>query len=343
MRNEIIFVNATSATSGGTLTILKQFINSIITENNYSKKYYIFVSFNFSEINVPNIFLIDNIKGKKYIDRLVWDIIGMRKWSKNNNIIPTSIISLQNTGVFFSNIEQSIYLHTSIPFVKESNWNPLKKDERKLWFYRYIYKQWIKLSIRKEHQIIVQTQWMRDNLVKEGYNKKKISVIEPEIATIDFSKINKLKGLENLIVMFYPSADYKYKNHRIIIEAVKEIINTSDLNYNFKIIFTLESSSKQYSLVKKYNLEKYFKFVGLIPYEEVLRYYNECDVVLFPSYIETIGLPLIEAKMFNKKILVSDCQYSKEVLREYDKAIYHPFNNLEKWVDSIKKEIVDKY
>ena len=50
------------------------------------------------------------------------------------------------------------------------------------------------------------------------------------------------------------------------------------------------------------------------------------NILIFPSYIETIGLPLLEAQYTNTLIFAADCPYSREVLEGYHNAyFFHPF------------------
>ncbi len=64
---KIVFINATAATEGGALTILKQFLDSI---NFYSQKdylYYVFCSLpELKQYENEQIKIITEIKGKKW-------------------------------------------------------------------------------------------------------------------------------------------------------------------------------------------------------------------------------------------------------------------------------------
>jgi hypothetical protein len=63
--NKIVFINATAATEGGALTILRQFLEGIATYSNKNMYYYIFCSLD--ELGLyesKNIKIVNNIKGK---------------------------------------------------------------------------------------------------------------------------------------------------------------------------------------------------------------------------------------------------------------------------------------
>lgn len=333
---KIIFVNATSATNGGTLTILNQFIEQINLNKDINKVYYIFVPKQYEDISNKFIKII-HVKAKKYIDRIKWDIYLLKKWSKNNNLKPDLIISLQNTGVYFNNINQIIYLHQALPYSKESSWSLFKKDERKMWFYKNIYKIWINLTIKKSHKVVVQAEWMKNEIIKHGYLEKNLIISKPSMTKINTDKIKPINLGKKYF--FYPAADYKYKNHEVLIKAIDLLEKTKKNLEEFKIIFTLTENSYIYSIIKKRKLERYFLFIGNIKYDEVLSYYKGCQAVVFPSYIESFGLPLIEAQSFRKKIIAADCEYSREVLNGYDNVEFINHNNYIQWASIIQKSI----
>lgn len=54
------------------------------------------------------------------------------------------------------------------------------------------------------------------------------------------------------------------------------------------------------------------------------------SALIFPSYIETVGLPLVEAMSVGAVILAADCEYAHEVLDGYENAfLFDPFKPAE--------------
>ena len=92
-------------------------------------------------------------------------------------------------------------------------------------------------------------------------------------------------------------------------------------------------------MISQYELEDNFEFVGDLSFDQVLQYYKSCDLIVFPSYLETYGLPLVEAAKFGKKILVADLDYAREVLAGYDGARYLPIHSPKAWSDAIHRFI----
>lgn len=78
-------------------------------------------------------------------------------------------------------------------------------------------------------------------------------------------------------------------------------------------------------------------FDGIIPHNDLLRLYKAVDALVFPSTIETFGLPLIEAASMGKPIIASDLDYAREVLGQYKGVSFVPSDNAVAWSDEIMK------
>ncbi|WP_286033946.1 glycosyltransferase [Fusobacterium necrogenes] len=314
-----IVVNNPAAKEGGALTILKNFLETIYNSK-CNNKFYIFVSLEkLKKFEKENIKII--VIGKQNFEqRVIWDNYGLKKYLKVNNIEPDLFLSIQNTGVNLpKNILQLLYYHQPLP-ISEKKWNFFKREERKYWFYKNIYPFFIKQYLNRVDKVIVQTEW-----IKEGFSKKfnyKIDNIVLDKPIIKIPDIDKIEIIpKNKFRIFYPAAPLIYKNHKVIIESLGELKKeVPNLNEKLECIFTFSSGEnlKLDKLIKKYQLENIVKLIGKIPYEKVLCYYKSSDLMIFPSYIETLGLPLIEAQYFNLVILVLDLPYTRELLERYN-------------------------
>ena len=341
---KIVFVNNTAATSGGALTILIQFIENVAINFDENYIFYIFCTVELNQYNSDKIKIINNVKGKKWIDRIAWDLYGLKKWSEVNKIEPNLIISLQNTGIFgFNGINQIIYLHQSLPYYKNAKWNLFKKRERKLWFYKNIYKYIIEKSL-KNSDIIVQTKWMKSAVSNtHAINTERIHVIPPSINSIESKNVNYIDKKCDYM-LFYPAILAEYKNHMVILRALK-LLKANNIKSKIKVIFTFDKFDKDALKINEYiikhSLENEVEFVGKLSYERVLEYYKSSDAVLFPSYIETFGLPLIEAAQFGIPIIVSNLDYAHEALKGYNGARYVEYSDAQKWSNEIS-DLINK-
>ena len=71
-----------------------------------------------------------------------------------------------------------------------------------------------------------------------------------------------------------------------------------------------------------------------MPHDELLRYYKSSQCLLFPSYLETLGLPLLEATSFGLPVLTVDLPYAREVMQNYERASYILYDE-DKWAKAM--------
>ncbi|HII4420784.1 glycosyltransferase [Clostridium perfringens] len=341
MDKKIIFVNNPAAVSGGALSILKQFIEEVALKLNNNFVTYIFCNVDLSEYNCEKVKIINNIKIKRGLGRITWDLFGLKKWSRKNSIKPDLLISLQNTAISgFNNVKQIVYLHQSIPYYKNIKWSIMKKEERIYWFYRYIYKAIIHFSI-KNNYVVVQNNWMKKAILKDHKVKNDhVKIVKPK-----FSSITRYKSVEiDKRVLFYPSSGEIYKNHIVLVEALNLLVNNFNMR-DLKLCFTISKTNFKNKLVlekiNQYNLEDNIDFLGYLKAESLNEYYSKANLVLFPSYIETVGLPLLEAASLNKKILCSDLYYSREALENYKSVKYIKYDDYKNWALFIKDSLYE--
>lgn len=329
-----IVVNNPAAQSGGALTILKQFLDNIY-EYDRKNNYFVIVSLeHLKKYENKNIKIIV-VPRQNFKKRIMWDNFFLKKELKNKKINPDIFISLQNTGVNLSRkINQIVYFHQSIP-LSEKKWNFFKRNERKYWFYKNIYPFFIKLYLNRINTVVVQAEWIKNSFSNFfDYDLNKILIIKPNINIPLIDKV--IYRPKNKFRIFYPAAPFEYKNHSIILESLSKI-----KEYEYECLFTYGKGENLIldKLLEEKNLQNKVKLLGKIPYEEVLEYYKSSDLLIYPSSIETIGLPLIEASTFGLSILSIDKPYAREVLKNYKGVTFIDEKDIKKWSELIVKEI----
>ncbi|WP_238389674.1 glycosyltransferase [Virgibacillus sp. MSP4-1] len=310
------------AESGGALTILNQYYQNAINDKDNE---WIFV------VSTPELQDTKDVKVLKYpwvkkswFHRLYFDNFVAPKLVRKYLTDTDEVISLQNTIIPKVKSFQTLYVHQPLPFVD------IKfgmRENLKFWIYQNIISNIIFRSIRKADRVIVQTKWMKESCLKKTkVTQGKIDIQEPKV-NIEVKKKYKDTNL-NKKIFFYPASGQSYKNHKVIVKATKALIEKG-IN-NFEVYFTISKDDNKetrdiFALVMKYNLPIYF--LGKIKLEEVYNYYSK-SILIFPSYIETFGLPLLEAKLHQTRILASDCEFSHEILDGYDKvAFFNPMSS----------------
>ncbi|EXZ19622.1 glycosyl transferases group 1 family protein [Bacteroides fragilis str. J-143-4] len=88
--------------------------------------------------------------------------------------------------------------------------------------------------------------------------------------------------------------------------------------------------------IAKMGLEKNFIFEGTIPFLQLMSYYKSVTALLFPSYLESFGLPLLEAAKVGLPIVVIDLPYAKDVVGTYDGATFVKMHDSVAWAKAIQ-------
>lgn len=310
------------AESGGALSVLNEVYNEVVLLKDKSGINWTFV------VSKPKLKEMKNIKilrypwiKKSWLHRLIFDNIVAPWIAKKHKI--DKIISLQNVVIPNTNIDQILYVHNSLPF---TDYKYSFIENKYLWFYQNIIGRSIVNSIKKAQRVIVQTKWMEQAcLDKTGIDRNVLKIVPPKVR-VDIKETFK-ETERSMSTFFYPASSVEFKNHRIIVQACKLL---KGKNYKkHKVIFTVNGNENEnirnlYNEVKEHKLP--IEFIGSLERERVFDFYSK-SILLFPSYIETFGLPMLEAKLHKTFILASDYPFSHEILDGYDNVrFFDAFN-----------------
>ncbi len=280
--------------------------------------------------------LFDHFTGKDYLCKLNPDVI-----ISMQNTLPRGAERLSGTV---------IYLHQPLGFQNIKKFSFFNKWERPLAVYQYLIAPEIDRSLKRADRIIVQTQWMKDAVVKkDGISPEKIVIMPPEVPEIvelckhvemagtnelcklrgvggadelcksgdarDFGELCKHKETRQFI---YPAGPILYKDHQCIVNALKILCDRGIRD--MKVIFTERKENLPWVEVPEC-CRDLIEWRGMIKREELLKLYRT-SVMLFPSYIETFGLPLAEACKAGIPVIAADTPFAREILSGYDKASF---------------------
>lgn len=303
-----IVVNAIAASSGGALTVLRSFQKYILENDKDNEWIFLLNDKYIDETDNIKINILGEVKSN-WLNRLKFDLFSGKKYISSLN--PDIVFSLQNTITFGLPYPQVVYMHQSIPFQKIKKFSFFKSEERILAIYQYIIGEFIKKSIKKADKVIVQTKWIKDS-VREFTNIDSDKVIDvfPNFENCSEYKKNNLFDNHKF---FFPAAKHVYKNHQCIYDACDILEKKGVIDYTISLT------------IEEINTIQNINYLGELSFESVLENYNT-STLIFPSYIETVGLPMLEARQMGTIILASDCPFSREVLDGYANAYYfNPF------------------
>lgn len=328
-------VNATAISPGGGLTILEQFISYAADTDAH---YYVFIAEDI-EVSASNNISIIKRPRMGWLARILWDAKGLPGYLKKHNIKPQRVISLQNTT---ANVDykQIVYLHQPLPFYDLLT--VLRTKKIKLIFYYLFYSFFVFLYDKKDTQFVVQTTWLKEAVIKKKPKlKNRVYVFRPDNPRFDTTSAGNNVYTKSKVSLFYPAAPYSYKNHILLLKALNKV-NKDAGGCQLRVTFCKGDFKEFDLLVDKLGLIDNVHYLGFLDKEALLNEYNSCQAMLFPSFIETFGLPLVEAANLGIKILAADLPYARETLNGYCGASFINYSDVESWRSSIAKIISGK-
>lgn len=125
-----------------------------------------------------------------------------------------------------------------------------------------------------------------------------------------------------------------------LVEGAKYVCN-NHLNVKFIIAGNgpLESSLKK--LVHSINLKKNFFFIGNVPHNSLIKYYQNAAVFVLPSYREGLPTTLLEAMSCGIPVVATAIPGISEVIDNHKTGILVPPNSPKKLADSILMLLLD--
>lgn len=250
-----------------------------------------------------------------WVKRLHFEYIYCKSLSRK--IKPDLWISLHDMTPNVIAPIQVVYCHNPSLFFKSK-----LKDffvDYKLFLFSFFYKYLYKTNIKKNKYVIVQQSWIRDKFEKLFDINTIVAYPSIDIKNFHIKNTSTEDLKFNKYAFFYPSFPRIFKNFEVLFDAVTALsVDRTD----FCLIVTFDQKQNKLAdqLYKKYSSCKNIKFIGKQSRDTVYKIFNSIDCLIFPSKLETWGLPLTEAKSFNKPILVADLEYAHENIGDYKRV-----------------------
>lgn len=318
----VIVVSAVNIRKGGTLTILRECLQ-YLSQQTGLKVYALVHDRRLCEY--PGIEYLEfpwTIKG--WGRRLWCEYVTMHRVSlaierQEGRPIDTWL-SMHDTTPRVKAQHQEVYCHTSFPFLKWHLRDLVMDPKIPLFatFTRYAYR----INVHRNDCLIVQQQWFREGLSRiTRFPKEKIRVIPPKVS-ID-GVVPEAVTSEVPIFLYVSTADC-HKNFETLCEAARLLENEVGTG-RFRVVLTIAGTENRYArwVKKHWGDVASIEFKGLMPKETLFGYYQAASCFVFPSRVETWGLPITEYMLLNGgRMLLADLPYAHETSGE--KAVFFP-------------------
>lgn len=209
---------------------------------------------------------------------------------------------------------RAVYCHNPSPFYTASLREMQMDKGFALFtlFYKYLYA----INIRRNQFVVVQQDWIRQRFTRLFHlPESRVIVAHPDISSLPATVIH-LPATPFRFV--YPALPRVFKNMEVIVEAVELL--KQQTTTPFEVVLTIDGTENPYARYVQTLAAKFpeIKLIGLQNKAGMEQLYQTASCLLFPSKLETWGLPITEAKQYRLPMLVSDLPYAKETVGNYE-------------------------
>lgn len=326
-----VVVSAVNFTEGGPLKVLQE---SLEAAAHYLPSHWRITALVHRKdlITNPRIETLAFPQSKRsWFTRLWLDWVMFGRLSKS--LKPDLWLSLHDITPRVHARRQAVYCHNPSPFYKLT-WRDARL-EPSFALFNLLYVRLYGAFLSRNHTVVVQQAWLRQAF-RRLYAHPNVVVAYPmqtheEPPSVVSPTAVRPSGEMRPLVMLYPTLPRVFKNLEVLCEAMKLLPAT--VIGRLELRLTLGGAENPYSrdLYKRFASVPGIRFIGRQTRQQISAEYQNCDVVVFPSKLETWGLPITEAKSLNKPLLVADLPYAHETVGNCSAVSFLPATDARAW------------
>lgn len=177
-------------------------------------------------------------------------------------------------------------------------------------------------SARNASRIIAISNFTKECLVdRYEVEENKIDVVYPAfgagfLEVIEKERLDAVRnkyGLDRPF-MFYPAATWPHKNHSGLLKAMEILI--SSYGFDGQLVLTGIAKQAHGELLRnivRSGLSDHVRILGYLHYEDLPSLYSLARLLVFPSFFEGFGIPLVEAMACGCPVVCSNAASLPEV------------------------------
>jgi glycosyltransferase involved in cell wall biosynthesis len=304
-----LVISAVNLVEGGTLTVLREAVEAVAT---HFPEWEVIVAVNrVGLVQVGGVREIAFPAAKTSWLRRVWlEWVGFRRLSREWKA--DVWLSLHDITPRVEAGRQYVYCHNPSPFCTAPL--PLQHLDPSFRLFRRFYGLLYRCFIHRNAAVIVQQQWLRDAFIRR-FGVRKVIVAHPT-ARPARNFVPRPPTLPRRFL--YPALPRVFKNFELLGECAALL--EARPGWQGEILITIDGSENAYArtMLARYGHLRTLRFIGLQDRSQMERQYAECDALIFPSLLETWGLPLSEAKARGLPVLAADLPYARESVGTYE-------------------------
>lgn len=187
--------------------------------------------------------------------------------------------------------------------------------------------------------LIVVADEMKDRLLKRGVTNNNIFVVPNTTDTDIYDDFSDISPDSDYFTLIYTGGINKHRGIEIVIEGMHKM--KLENNFRFWIVGTGKNEPNLMKLVEKLNLKKYVHFFGWKSQKEVYELILKSDVTVIPHLKNEHSDNTSPNKIFHymlakKPVLVSNCNYLKNIVDESDCGLVYEYSSPDAFADKLK-------
>ncbi len=210
-----------------------------------------------------------------------------------------------------------------------------KGGMRLRWISYFAKKREIKLN-RHFHRLIVATQYMKDELLVNGFSSSKIQILPPVTHYSD-PEVRSSFGNRNLLM--YVGQIIRGKGVDVLLESLAQV------TVPFICLIFGDGNHRAYceKLSRKLGLQDKVIFKGFVSQEELKSYYQECSAVVMSSvWPEPFGAAGLEGMRYGLPVVAFDAGGIREWLTDGYNGFLVPWMDRTQFAGRVQQLLVNK-
>jgi len=327
----IIIIDATNIGGGGGVTHLKEILNNYCLSNPITV-----IAQKKILDQLPEYDFLTKVEHKllekTIIHRLFFQIFIIDKF------IPKNSVLFSITGDFLGKHKPVVSMSQNMLLYERDIWKEIKQPKEIIRFWLNFLKQ--KRSFRNSKGIIFISDYAKNYITKQlDLREKKIAIIHHGISPRFLKDIKTQKHISDYsfsrpFKFIYVSTIHTYKNQWNVVEAIGQLREQGypvELDLVGGVIFEPAGKKLEVTIQRIDPKNIFIHNHGHIAYEEIDKFYNIADGIIFASTCENMPNILIESMASGIPIVSSKKQPMPEFLK--GNGFYFDAHNIDSMVD----------
>ena len=366
--NQIVFclrvlINAVSAKSGGAETYIRNLVRDL-PKGQPDYEYVVCVPssmarelrHNSESIKVLGV----NVGYQSAWKRFLWDQVRLRRIMKREKI--DILFSSSDFGMLFSPCQQLLFVRNGLFFSDRFKFEilPRRRWQTRLKF--RLQKLLLRMSIRCADRVMIASQDMFKRLRCTFPIPRNKAVVN--YFGVPLTKFSPRREMEHSIDLIEKDESVIVPHNNLQISCISEYADYKDLGTLLKSIRIIGERTKRrmtfvltiratdldhvdtvtrkedWSLLNHSRVKPLLRLIGSVPYEHIESVYQDSDIFVFPSLVESFGHPLVEAMACGVPIIASDTLINREICG--NAAVYfhcHDASDLARWISRVGEDV----